>query len=78
LKDDRIPIYADDGGCLPEFHDLRERREAAYEAEENRIEAEYAARPVDDEAWAKELARRAEIERLDALPDSEWIVQTTR
>ena len=47
LKDDRIPIYGDDGGYLPELRELKKRREAAYEAEES----------------------------IDALPDSEWLVQ---
>lgn len=75
LKDGGIPIYAYDGGLLPELEVLNGRRQSAYDAEESRIEAEVAATPIDDAAWAEELARRAEVERVDALPDSEWIIQ---
>jgi len=75
LSENGIPTFCYDGGNLPELAELKKRWQAAYDAEEKRIEDEYASRPIDDEAWEKELARRAEIERIDALPDSEWLVQ---
>ena len=77
-EDDRIPVHGDDGGHLQELHELKQRYEAAYRAEEKRIEDEYSSRPIDDDAWTKELARRAEVERIDAMPDSEWLVQAAK
>jgi hypothetical protein len=74
LAQDKIPIRPSEGGCISELAWLQQRRQSAYDAEEDRIIAEVAATPIDDEAWAKELAERAEFERVAALPDSHWFV----
>ena len=72
LEHDGIPMRDTRGLGIPELQELLKRYQAAYDTEEARIEAKIAATPVDDAAWAEELARRAEVERIDSLPDEEW------
>ncbi len=47
---------------LPVLAELQRRYRAAWDEALEAKEREYAARPIDDEAWEKELQRRANIE----------------
>jgi hypothetical protein len=60
LEEGRLPHFG--WGFDVSLAPLRNRYEAARAAEIERLERERAARPVDDAAWAEELAYRAKID----------------
>ena len=63
LAKDRLPWRRQEGGALPEVADLLSRYKAACEAADEAWRVEAASRPIDDEAWERELRRRREIEK---------------
>jgi hypothetical protein len=62
LRSRYLPGSMGDGYYLPEVAELLARREAIARKETERLQQEYAQRPIDDAAWAKELERRAMID----------------
>lgn len=70
--DGGIPWRGDDGGYLPEMKRLQELRQVAQEREEARLREQGENDfPIDDAAWAEEVARR-EAEEAERQRRLQW------
>ncbi len=76
LENDRIP-YNRHSEAVEELHDLRERRQSAWNGEADRIRAQVARTPVDDEAWAEELEHRKKQDEY-AANENNFIHEVSR